>query len=85
MGRVEDSLVAISMGGEFVQEFRTALEAAVRQWRFEPAEIHRILRKTNDSGRGSYWLLMSKRPIEDEFDVACTFTATGAVLAEVPK
>jgi hypothetical protein len=43
------------------------------------------VQKQEESGRGSYWLTLSKRPVDDAFDVAFTFTATGEVVTEAPK
>jgi hypothetical protein len=81
---VGESLAALSTGGEFAEEFRAAIETAVRQWRFQPAEIRTIVRMKSATGRGSYWQTLSQRPVEDVVDVAFTFTSTGAVLPETP-
>jgi hypothetical protein len=85
VAHVGPSLVAFSTGGEWAGEFREAVEAALAQWRFRPAEIRGIVQKQEESGRGSYWLTLSKRPVDDAFDVAFTFTATGEVVTEAPK
>lgn len=84
-GRVQDlgpSLVAFSSGGEHAEVFRAAVEAAVVQWRFRPAEIRRLEPRTGGPGLGDYWQVVRAQPTEDAFDVCFTFTSTGEVSSE---
>lgn len=52
-GRVAEvgpSIYALSTPGPFADHFRAAAEAAVAQWRFEPAMLHRFeVQKGNDA------------------------------------
>lgn len=83
--QVSESLAALSSGGEFAEEFRVAVEVAVRQWRFQPAEIRSIVQMKSATGRGSYWQTLDKRPVEDAVDVAFVFTAAGEVRPELAR
>lgn len=84
-GRVQDigpSLVAFSSGGEHAEVFRAAVEAAVVQWRFRPAEIRRMEPRTGGPGLGDYWQVVRAQSTEDACDVRFTFTSTGEVRTE---
>jgi hypothetical protein len=82
VAQVGGSLVAFSSGGEFAEEFREAVEAAMAQWRFHPAELRHLVPKTGKSGRGGYWQVTQVQPTDDAFDVAFTFSTKGEVLTE---
>ena len=84
-GRVSDvgpSPVCLSTPSPFAAEFRAAVEAAVAQWRFRPAEIrHFEIVKHPD---GDYLHLKSREVAEWKFDVSFTFNANGDVLTGLP-
>ncbi len=85
-GRVSDvraSLAHLTIPSSFAEEFRAAVEAAVAQWRFRPAEIMH-LETVKDAG-GDFQRLASREKIEWAFDVDFTFNATGDVLTHVAK
>lgn len=82
VAHVGGSLVAFSSGGEFAEEFRAAVEAAMAEWRFKPAEIRQLVPQKGKSGRGGYWQVTRVQPTDDAFDVAFTFSSKGEVLTE---
>lgn len=79
-GRVSDiapSLLTLSTPGPFADDFQAAVEVAVRQWRFRPAEIIRLEKvETPDV---TYNRVASRERVETHFDLAFTFTASGGV------
>lgn len=83
-GRVADirpSLLSMTTRGPFADEFREAVEAALRQWRFHPAKAEHIETVTE---RGfTYHRVTRTETLEAEFDLAFTFTTTGGVETEV--
>ncbi|MBI5770072.1 MAG: energy transducer TonB [Verrucomicrobia bacterium] len=85
-GRVNDvttSLAALSSPGPLAGEFRAAVEEAVRQWRFHPAEIRQI--ETVKHAQGDYLHLAGTEKIEWRFDVQFRFSASGAVVSDGAK
>jgi hypothetical protein len=63
----------------FGEEFREAVEVAVRQWRFAPARVLYLERRTE--GEFTHDWVAHTEMIEAEFDLAFTFTPTGKVEA----
>jgi TonB family protein len=82
VAEVHPSLAILSMPSPFAAEFQAAVEAAVRQWRFHPAEL-RQLELVRDPG-GDFMRVASREKIEWAFDVEFTFSATGDVLTRLP-
>lgn len=82
VAQVGGSLVAFSSGGEFAEEFREAVEAALAQWRFTPAEIRHLVPRKAKSGQGGSWQVTRVQPTDDAFDVSFTFTTKGDVVTE---
>ena len=80
VSEVRDSLATVSIGGEQTEVFRSVVEEAVRQWRFHPAEVRQVVRRSNGSAGGTYWDTLAVRPTDDACDVAFTFTLKGVVL-----
>ena len=74
---VAPSLATLSTPGPFAAEFRDAVEDAVRQWRFRPAEIRHL--ELIKAAGGDYLRLASVEKVEWKFDVQFTFTAAGEV------
>jgi hypothetical protein len=82
VAHVGASMVAFSTGGEFAEEFRAAVEEALAQWRFKPAEFRHMIPRTGSNGLGAYWQVTRTQPADDAFDLAFTFTAKGDVVSE---
>lgn len=79
-GRVSDvapSMLVFSTPGPFADEFREAVESAVRQWRFRPAEIERL--EFVQAPTVSYNRIVGTQKVETQLDVVFNFTATGGV------
>ena len=75
-GHVSDirpSIWIFSTPAPFKEEFRVAVEAAVRQWRFVPAEERRM-ESFQENGLAGERVTQSE-PMEAEFDLAFDFTA----------
>jgi hypothetical protein len=81
---VQTSLRIFSTPNSYDFGFRETVEAAVKQWRFQPARLqHSEVVKRND---GSDVLrVQDGETVDWSIDVAFTFTATGDVLAGVPN
>ena len=81
-GRVSDirsSMLVFNTPGPFADDFRNAVESAVRQWEFTPAraEHFEIVHEGNaTSSRRTH-----TENVETEFDLSFTFTADGRVEA----
>lgn len=82
VAHVGASLVAFSTGGEWAEEFRAAVEEALTQWRFKPAELRHLEPRTGGPRLGAYWQVTRAQPADDAFDLSFTFTARGDVVAE---
>ena len=85
-GRVTEvapSLAGFSIPNRFSTEFRRAVEEAVAQWRFTPAEVQHLEEAPGEGG-STYLRVARREKIEAACDVQFTFTATGAVLSGVP-
>lgn len=81
---IRPSLLAVSVTPtKFADDFREAVEVAVRQWRFAPARVHYLERVTE--GEFTYERVMRTEMIEAEFDLAFTFTPAGKVEAGTAK
>lgn len=79
-GRVTDigpSLLTFSTVGPYAEAFRGAVESAVWQWRFVPAELLQNERVQNDGS--SYWRVIRRQAVSTQIDLAFTFTESGGV------
>lgn len=80
-GKVIDagpSPLAVTLPGPYVEDFRRAIDMAVRHWRFNPAEIRQVA--PEQKGKGPiYWVVIKSEAVETKVDVAFTFTASGKV------
>lgn len=86
-GRVSDtrpSLAVISTPTPRAEEFRAAVEAAVGQWRFRPAELRRFVPMTDPTGAPA-WALVGREKTDCTFDVSFIFQATGEVVSRGAK
>lgn len=80
VGDISTSMLAVSTPGPFAPAFRDAVETAVRQWRFRPAQIIQQELAPLPAG-GSYWRVTRRESTEAQFDLVFTFTETGKVEA----
>ncbi|MCX6954228.1 MAG: hypothetical protein NTV51_18920 [Verrucomicrobia bacterium] len=79
-GRVTEvgqSLLTFSTPTRFDAEFRAAVEAAVAQWKFRPAEVRHFTTVTNKEG--TYRSMTGSEKTEWALHVAFAFNATGGV------
>jgi len=79
-GRVTDirpSILTLSTPGPFAADFREAVELALRQWKFYPAENRKV--KYVEADGTLFGLVTHADKVETEFDLSFTFTATGRV------
>lgn len=75
---IRPSLLAVSVTPpKFADDFRKAVEVAVRQWRFKPARVLHL--ETATEGGFTYQRVTRTETTEAEFDLAFTFTPTGKV------
>jgi hypothetical protein len=79
VAHVEQSFQAFTSPSAWEAEFRAAVEAAVAQWRFHPAEEESIQRVKQLDGSERY-LVRHTEPVEWTLDVAFTFNESGSVL-----
>ena len=61
-------------------EFRAAIDAAVGQWRFRPAEVRHFTTVTN--AQGTYRSMTGSEPTEWALHVAFSFKVSGGVVVE---
>ena len=81
-GRVREirmSMLVFSTPGPFAEDFRDAVELAVRQWRFNPARSESI--EIIHDGEATSMRMTGVENVETEFDLAFTFQPDGTVRA----
>lgn len=77
---IRPSLLAVSVTPpKFADDFRKAVEVAVRQWKFHPARILHL--ETAIEGGFTYQRVTRTETTEAEFDLAFIFTPAGKVEA----
>ncbi|MDB6128570.1 MAG: hypothetical protein JWM35_2466 [Verrucomicrobia bacterium] len=80
---VDPSLAVFSSANSYAGGFRAAVETAVVQWRFVPAQIQHVeAAKSNDGHDVIFLRPMGKT--DWTLDVAFTFSASGDVVAGIP-
>jgi hypothetical protein len=84
VSQVRTSLAALSTPTSLADEFRAAVEEALAQWRFRPAELRRLAPISDTNGAGA-WALLSHEPTDCTFDVSFVFQATGEVVSRALK
>lgn len=85
-GRVREvvpSVAGFSIPNRFSAEFFRAVEEAVAQWRFTPAEFKQLEDAPGERGT-SYLRVARQELIEAGCDVQFTFTDTGAIFSTRP-
>ena len=81
---VRPSMLAVTLTPpEFAEAFRDAVEVAVRQWKFAPARVLYLERRTE--GEFTHDWVAHTEMIEAEFDLAFTFTPSGKIEAGEAK
>lgn len=78
---VAPSLKVVTMPGPYLAEFQAAVEAAVREWQFRPAEQRHLVPGRGGPMQEDYWVVTRAEKIEAVFDVAFTFTTSGDVVS----
>lgn len=77
---VSPSLFAVSVvPAAFAEEFKQAVDTAVRQWKFRPASIEYV--ETVSGGGITYERVTRSEKLETTLDLSFTFTANGKVTA----
>jgi TonB family protein len=82
-GRVADvrpSMLALSIAGGSATEFERAVEEALAQWRFKPAEAQHLVPKTDTAGN-EFWQVTRAEKTTWTFDVSFAFSPGGDVRA----
>lgn len=81
-GRVREirmSMFVFSTPGPYAEDFRDAVELAVRQWRFNPARMESF--EIGRDGEATSMRMSGGENVETEFDLAFTFQPDGSVQA----
>lgn len=81
-GRVVElrhSPLALTTPGPLAEEFRAAVERALKKWCFIPAQRQKMTPMAGGPA-GRYWHVTQLGPSEDQLDVQFTFTASGEVV-----
>ncbi len=65
-----------STGGRFAAEFRSAVDEAIRHWKFQPAEYRRYAegKDLNGDGKPDYQVVVATKPVPVYFDVRFDFS-----------
>ena len=71
------SMLTFSTPGPFADDFRDAVELAVRQWRFNPARTEAF--EIIHDGEATFSRITGSENVETEFDLAFTFQPDGTV------
>lgn len=74
--QVTPALAGLPFASPFTDQFQAAAEAAVRQWRFEPAEFRRL--EPSDYRGTTIWSVTYAEKREMTVEVTFTFTESGA-------
>ena len=78
---IDPSLRAISTPGVFAEEFRAAVESALAQWRFTPAENRHLVPGKGGPMKEDYWVVTRAEKTDAVFDIVFTFTPSGDVVS----
>lgn len=77
---VAPALAGLPFANPFTDQFQAAAEAAVRTWRFEPAEVRRL--EPRDAGGTTIWSVTQSEKREMTFEVTFTFTGNGPAVID---
>lgn len=79
VAEIRHSPLALTTPGPFAEEFRAAVESALKTWRFVPAQRQTMTPRAGGPA-GRYWQVTKLGPSVDQLDVQFTFTASGEVV-----
>jgi hypothetical protein len=79
---VQQSWKTFTSPGRYESDFRAAVDAAVRQWRFDPAQIQ-VIQRVQRAGRPDQYVVRRSDPTDWTFEVVFTFNDSGAVAANL--
>jgi hypothetical protein len=82
--QVGPSMKTISTPSPFAAEFLSAVEEAVAQWHFTPAEKRRLVPGRGRPGGEDYWVVTRAEKTEYAFDLSFTFALSGDVVPSPP-
>ena len=85
VARIGPSLRALSTAGSQTADFQNAVEEAVAQWRFRPAEKRWMRPVKGSLGQEDFWLITRVEQTEFAFDVSFAFTASGDISSDLTK
>ena len=73
---IQDSPASPSTGGRYTADFISAVEDAVQQWKFEPAEyrLYEEGKDLNGDGKPDYMVLIASKPVPVHFDARFDFS-----------
>jgi hypothetical protein len=73
---IKDSPTGPSTGGRYTAEFKSAVEEAVHQWKFQPAEYcqYQEGKDLNGDGKPDYMVLIASKPVPVHFDARFDFS-----------
>ncbi len=77
---IDSSLFVFSTPGPYAEDFRDAVEAALRQWKFAPARVEYV--EAINENESTYNRVTRSETIETEFDLSFAFSADGCVRTE---
>jgi outer membrane biosynthesis protein TonB len=77
VSEIRTSMFVFSTPGPFAEDFRDAVEVAVRQWRFNPARTEQY--EIVHDGEATDMRVKGSENVETEFDLAFTFQPDGTV------
>jgi hypothetical protein len=79
---VQQSWKTFTSPSRYEADFRAAVEAAVRQWRFYPAQLQ-VIQRVQRVGRPDRYVVRHSDPTEWTFEVVFTFNDSGSVVANL--
>lgn len=72
---IRSSIWVVSLPGPFSEDFRAAVDTALRQWRFQPAEAIELEHVEQDGF--TYARVLKREKVPTEFDLAFDFAPEG--------
>jgi hypothetical protein len=85
VARIGPSLRALTTAGSLSADFLTAVDEAVAQWRFRPAEKRWMKPMKGSLGQEDFWLITRVEKTEYAFDVSFAFTVSGDITSKLAK
>ncbi len=79
VNQVGSSGRALTTPGRYAADFYSAVEDAVKDWRFTPAERRHLVPVAARERQDDYWVVKRAEKTDDVVDVSFTFNASGEV------